>query len=215
MPFKIFSKGKSKDKKGPASAVVEKTPSVKDDPAVLSPTSSGSAAAAAVYRRPRRALSRPIEVLNEILYRDAGTVMDRIVGGRRPQEVCVVFNPRTYLISWFGGNAKGRIGTHIGQGERVCGDVAMGREGREGKEEGKGAMGGGATKRKGWVFSHQDFCLLSLSFLLLSSVSFPLSFPLLSYSVSPPTPLILLDSFQWIWERSRRCASAPRLPIQR
>ena len=122
MPFKFLrgkekSKGKEKEDRLPTSA--EKTLTLKDDPAVHSPTSGGSAPTA-LYRHPEKTLSKPIEVLNEILYREVGTVMDRIASGRRPQEVCVVFNPRTYLISWFGGTTRGRIGTHLGQGENDC-----------------------------------------------------------------------------------------------
>lgn len=92
--------------------------SAKDDqlPSPSSPSSSiVSASMPPKYTRPKRSLSVPIDVLNEVLFREEGTVMDRIAPGRRPQEVCVVFSPRTYLISWFAGSTRGKLGTHIGQ----------------------------------------------------------------------------------------------------
>jgi len=102
---------KEKQKPERAASVSSKADQVADPTSPTSPVS----AERPEYRAPKKMLTKPIEVLNEILYRDQGTVMDRIAPGRKPQEVCVWFNPKTFLISWFAGSSKGRPGTHIGQ----------------------------------------------------------------------------------------------------
>jgi hypothetical protein len=120
MPFKFLKgknksgdlpspKDKDKDKKGNALGARKEVEAA--SPGVAAPTG----ASPVEYKKKQRQYSKPIEVLNEIFYREQGTVMDRVTPARKPQEVCVCFSPRTFLISWYAGNARGRPGTQIGQ----------------------------------------------------------------------------------------------------
>jgi hypothetical protein len=68
------------------------------------------------YERKRPTISKPIEELVAILFREEGTTMDRIAPRQRCQEVNVWFNPKTFLISWFQGSLRGKQGSQIGQG---------------------------------------------------------------------------------------------------
>lgn len=116
--FKLFAK---KSKRGDDSKDKEKLPrttSVSERAKAIDErdASADTSLVRAPYEKKKRVYSKPVDVLNEILYRESGTVMDRITPKSKPQEVCVWFNPKTFLISWFSGSVKGKAGTQIGQG---------------------------------------------------------------------------------------------------
>eukprot|EP00047_Mylnosiga_fluctuans_P014181 m.36081 g.36081 ORF g.36081 m.36081 type:complete len:289 (-) comp5374_c0_seq1:4996-5862(-) len=83
-------------------------------PAIAPSTTESAVAVQPKYERKKRDDSR-IDAHYAVFSHEAGTVMDRLVPGRKPQEVCVCFSPKTFLISWFAGSVKGKPGTQLGQ----------------------------------------------------------------------------------------------------
>lgn len=120
MPFKgIFRKKSEASRSTQRAEPVERPVGAKDEATAATADPGQRPKQNAPYERKKRVLSKPPEVLNELLYRESGTCVDRFAPGRKPQEVCLYFNTRTFLISWFAGTVKGKPGTQLGQGVLV------------------------------------------------------------------------------------------------
>ena len=111
MPFRLFS-GKKPSNPGDDAAKPGPDFSRRETTSTSRPAASSQDEK---YVKPKRVYSKPIEELCAILYRDSGTVMSRITPKAKPVEVCVWFNPKTYIISWTVGSIRGKPGTQIGQ----------------------------------------------------------------------------------------------------
>lgn len=103
---KIFKKSEKKSKKQDTASEAQESSSTEVSPRKSRPP----------YEKKARTLSHPFEEYQKVLYREAGTKMDRVTPGRKPQEVCVWFNVKTFVISYFAGPTRGKLGTQIGSG---------------------------------------------------------------------------------------------------